>query len=40
MVAAIAADESHAILFLVDYHPVAVHFLFVDPALVMKRTQQ
>jgi hypothetical protein len=36
MVAAIAADEAHTILFLVDHHAVTVHLLLVYPAVVMK----
>jgi hypothetical protein len=36
MVAAIAADEAHTILFLVDHHAVAVYLLLVHPAVVVE----
>jgi len=40
MVSAIAADEAHAIIILVDHHAVAIHFFLVHPADVMERTRK
>ena len=37
MVAAVTADQAHAVVVLVREHPPAVHLLLIDPAVAMER---
>jgi hypothetical protein len=36
MVSAVAADEAHAIIILVDHHAIAIHLFLVYPTIVME----